>query len=186
SWLTLAGARPFPTAPQPKRRTPARRGLSWPMGRRTKDTGAPYAISTADCSGRPRIVESRETSASSSFRPGGVASANQAITRWSSLRDHVPETTPPAITMFAPRVATDLLAVGTTWGSAVPGPLTHWSYAGRSRVVLVAVVDANSSRCLRMTYVGSPSTSTGARRSPKAAIQESIRLRPAPSPAPSQ
>jgi hypothetical protein len=92
-----------------------------------------------------------QTSSASASRAGGPASANQAATTWSSVGDHVPDTTPPTITMFACRLTSVRLAGGTTWASAVPGPRTHWSCPGRSRRAVVAGVAARSSRFSRRT-----------------------------------
>jgi hypothetical protein len=53
----------------------------------------------------------------------------------------------------------------------VPGPSTYWSKPGRRRTVCVGEVPPRSSTSSASMNVGSPSTSTVASRSPKAANQ---------------
>ena len=76
-------------------------------------------------------------------------------------------------------------AGGTTWGSAVPGPMTHVSAAGSRRTVGMTVVEVRASTSSAEMRRSSPSTSTVTRRSDKSSSQPRSALRLALNPAPS-
>ena len=84
---------------------------------------------------RPRIVDSRATSALRAVRGGRPASPNQATRTWSPSSSQVPPTTPPTTTTGEIQPLCLLTAArrgsGTTRPSAVPGPRNVLVEAGQ-------------------------------------------------------
>src|SRR6185437_6446324 len=135
--IDLGGCRtPDRDSPVARRRTARQRGRTRGAPRRGQRSPG-RAVRKPRHFTRARRAPIRTTSASTSSGACRGASRNQSILIPSRLVDQVPETTPPTSTTVAPRLTGVRCAGGTTWGSAVPGPRTHWSYEGRSRTAVL-------------------------------------------------
>ena len=118
---------------------------------------------------------------------GRPPSANQSTATRSSVSAHVPDTTPPSITTFAPR----LTSARRAWRNDVrvgrartENPLVVGRGGGGSQSSVRSRPGPRDARARRMRTL--PRCPPAASRSPKPAIQAWIRLRPAPRPSPSQ